>query len=103
MIVSLLSCINANQMFCTRILYAMSADGLFFRPASRVNTGGTPTLALFLSRAVGILFVLGSFERVIAMLSFFFVANYTLSYTSLFVLRQKEPDMPRPYRAWGYP
>ncbi len=37
------------------------------------------------------------------MLSFFFVADYTLSYTSLFVLRRKEPDMPRPYRAWGYP
>jgi APA family basic amino acid/polyamine antiporter len=103
MIVSLLSCINACQMFSTRILYAMSCDKLFFRRASRVNKGGTPTLALFLSGAVGIIFVLGSFERVIAMLSFFFVANYTLSYTSLFVLRRKEPQMSRPYRAWGYP
>jgi len=37
------------------------------------------------------------------MLSFFFVANYTLTYTSLFVLRKKEPQMDRPYRAWGYP
>jgi APA family basic amino acid/polyamine antiporter len=103
MIVSLLSCINACQMFSTRVLYAMSCDRLFFRGASRVNKGGTPTLALFLSGAVGIAFVLGSFERVIAMLSFFFVANYTLSYTSLFVLRKKEPAMPRSYRAWGYP
>jgi len=103
MIVSLLSCINACQMFSTRILYAMSCDKLFFRRASRVNKGGTPTLALLLSGAVGIIFVLGSFERVIAMLSFFFVANYTLSYTSLFVLRRKEPQMSRPYRAWGYP
>ena len=103
MIVSLLSCINACQMFSTRILYAMSCDGLFFRGASRVNKGGTPTLALFLSGAVGILFVLGSFQRVIAMLSFFFVANYTLSYSSLFFLRKNEPQMPRPYRAWGYP
>ena len=50
-----------------------------------------------------VLFVLGSFERVIAMLSFFFVANYTLTYASLFILRKKQPDMPRPYRAWGYP
>jgi APA family basic amino acid/polyamine antiporter len=50
-----------------------------------------------------VLFVLGSFERVIAMLSFFFVADYTLTYISVFVLRKKEPDMPRPYRAWGYP
>jgi len=37
------------------------------------------------------------------MLSFFFVANYMLSYISLFLLRRKEPHMPRPYRAWGYP
>jgi len=103
MIVSLLSCINACQMFCTRTLYAMSCDRLFFRQAARVNKGGTPVVALFLSTLVGITFILGSFERVIAMLSIFFVANYTLSYTSLFVLRKREPDMPRPYRAWGYP
>jgi basic amino acid/polyamine antiporter, APA family len=103
MIISLLSCINAVQLFCSRILYAMSADGLFFRIFSRVNKGGTPELALLLSTAAGVLFVLGSFERVIAMLSFFFVANYTLTYASLFILRKREPNMPRPYRAWGYP
>ena len=103
MIVSMLSCINACQMFCTRILYAMSVDGLFFQRASRVNKGGTPVVALLLSTIVGIIFVLGSFERVIAMLSFFFVANYTLSYSSLFLLRKREPNMPRPYQAWGYP
>ena len=103
MIVSLLSCINACQMFATRVLHAISSDRLFFRQVARVNAGGTPVIALLLSTIVGIIFVLGSFERVIAMLSFFFVANYTLSYTSLFVLRRREPNMPRPYRAWGYP
>ena len=103
MVISLLSCMNANQLFCSRTLHAMSCDGLFFRSFARVNPGGTPTLALLLSTVVGILFVLGSFEIVIAMLSFFFVANYTLSYSSLFVLRKREPNMDRPYRAWGYP
>jgi len=103
MVISMLSCLNANQLFCSRTLYAMSADGLFFRQAARVNPGGTPTVALLLSTIAGIAFVLGSFERVIAMLSFFFVANYTLTYTSLFVLRKREPQMDRPYRAWGYP
>jgi APA family basic amino acid/polyamine antiporter len=103
MIVSLLSCLNANQLFCSRTLYAMSCDRLFFRSFTRVNKGGTPTLCLLLSTVVGVLFVLGSFEIVIAMLSFFFVANYTLSYASLFALRKKEPQMERPYRAWGYP
>src|SRR5262249_24444477 len=90
MIVSLMSSINANQLFCSRTLYKMSSDRLFFRNASRVNSGGTPVPALLLSTIVGILFVLGSFERVIAMLSFFFVANYTLSYTSVFMLRKRE-------------
>jgi APA family basic amino acid/polyamine antiporter len=109
MLISMLSCMNANQLFCTRTLYAMSCDGLFFRGAMRVNTGGTPTVSLLLSTMVGVLFVLiaflreNAFERVIAMLSFFFVANYALSYFSLFWLRKKEPQLARPYRAWGYP
>jgi APA family basic amino acid/polyamine antiporter len=109
MLISMLSCMNANQLFCTRTLYAMSCDGLFFRRATQVNAGGTPTVSLLLSTIVGVLFVLiaflseNAFERVIAMLSFFFVANYTLSYFSLFWLRKKEPQLARPYRAWGYP
>jgi APA family basic amino acid/polyamine antiporter len=104
MIISMLSSMNANQIFCTRTLHAMSCDGLFFRRATRVNKGGTPVLALFLSTIAGVLFLLtGTFERVIDMLAFFFVANYTLSYASLFILRKREPEMPRPYRAWGYP
>jgi basic amino acid/polyamine antiporter, APA family len=104
MLVSLLSAMNANQLFCPRTLYAMSSDGLFFRAATKVNAGGTPTIALLLSTIAGVLFLLtGTFERVIAMLSFFFVANYTLTYTSLFVLRKREPNLERPYRAWGYP
>jgi basic amino acid/polyamine antiporter, APA family len=109
MVISMLSCLNANQLFCTRTLYAMSCDGLFFRRATAVNPGGTPTVSLFLSTLVGVLFLAVSFlggnafQRITAMLSFFFVANYTLSYTSVFVLRKREPEMPRPYRAWGYP
>src|SRR5260370_3431334 len=109
MVISMLSCLNANQLFCTLTLYAMSCDGLFFRRVTRVNAGGTPTVSLLLSTIVGVLFVLVSFlsanafERVIAMLSFFFVANYTLSYFSLFALRRREPEIARPYRAWGYP
>jgi APA family basic amino acid/polyamine antiporter len=103
MVISMLSCLNANQLFCSRTLYAMSADGLFFRQAAKVNKGGTPTIALLLSTIAGVIFVIWSFERVIAMLSFFFVANYTLTYTSLFVLRKREPQMNRPYRAWGHP
>jgi len=112
MVVSLLSCLNANQLFCSRTLYAMSCDGLFFRSVAKVNAGGTPALSLLLSTIAGLLFVwistlklagMSPFDLVVDMLSFFFVANYTLSYSSLFILRKKEPQLERPYRAWGYP
>jgi APA family basic amino acid/polyamine antiporter len=81
----------------------MSRDGLFFRSISAVNKGGTPTLGLLLSALIGVAFAIFSFERVIAMLAFFFVTNYLLSFISLFLLRRSEPALPRPYRAWGYP
>src|SRR5258708_22335910 len=103
MVLALLSSINALHLMGTRVIYAMSRDGLFFRRVAMVNKGGTPTLALALSAGIGVLFAVFSFERVIAMLAFFFVANYTISFTSLFVLRRKEPELARPYRAFGYP
>ena len=104
-IVSMLSGINALHLMATRVLFAMSRDGLFTQRAAVVNEGGTPSVSLFLSALVAVLFiVLGQkFERVITVLAFFFVANYILSFISLFVLRRREPDKPRPYRAWGYP
>lgn len=104
-IVSMLSGINAFQLMASRVLFAMSRDGLFIAEAAEVNKGGTPSLALWLSTLVAVLFIVFGqrFERVITVLAFFFVANYILSFISLFVLRRREPDKPRPYRAWGYP
>jgi APA family basic amino acid/polyamine antiporter len=105
MLVSLLSAINANHLMAARVLFAMSRDGLFSGRAATVNEGGTPTVALFLSATVAVLFIVigRTFEQVITVLAFFFTANYTLSFVSLFVLRRREPARPRPYRAWGYP
>ena len=104
-IVSMLSAINAYHLMSTRVLFAISRDGLFVRKAAQVNEGGTPTLALFTSAGVALLFIgFGrTFEKVITILAFFFVANYTLSFISVFVLRRREPEKERPYRAWGYP
>jgi basic amino acid/polyamine antiporter, APA family len=103
MVLALFSSINALHLMAARVIYAMSRDGLFFRTVSRVNKGGTPTIALLLSALVGVAFAVFSFQRVIAMLAFFFVTNYLLSFVSLFLLRRREPSLPRPYLAWGYP
>jgi APA family basic amino acid/polyamine antiporter len=104
-ILSMLSAINAYHLMSTRVLFAISRDGLFTKRASAVNQGGTPTVALFMSAAVAVLFIVfgQTFEKVITVLAFFFVANYALSFISVFVLRRREPDKTRPYRAWGYP
>ena len=104
-IVSMLSAINADHLMASRVLFAMSRDGLVSPRAATVNEGGTPTVALALSAAVALVFIVfgRTFEKVITVLAFFFIANYTLSFISLFVLRRREPERPRPYRAWGYP
>jgi APA family basic amino acid/polyamine antiporter len=102
--VSMLSTINANNMITSRILFAMSRDGLFSERAVKVNRGGTPTVTLFVSTVVTVLFILsGTFQKVLALLAFFFVINYTMTFISVFVLRRREPGLPRPFRAWGYP
>jgi APA family basic amino acid/polyamine antiporter len=104
-VLSMLSAINAYHLMATRVLFAISRDGLFARQAAVVNKGGTPDVALLISTAVAVLFIAfgQTFDKVITVLAFFFVANYTLSFVSVFVLRRREPQKERPYRAWGYP
>jgi basic amino acid/polyamine antiporter, APA family len=104
-ILSMLSAINAYHLMASRVLFAMSRDGLVSQRAAVVNEGGTPTVALALSGAIAVVFIIfgQTFEKVITVLAFFFIANYTLSFVSLFLLRWREPERLRPYRAWGYP
>jgi APA family basic amino acid/polyamine antiporter len=104
MILAMLSAVNACQLMATRVLFAMSRDGLFSTRGARANEGGTPTVALFFSTLVAVLFVLvGTDNQVLAAVAFFFVVNYAVSLAVVFLLRRREPDRARPYRAWGYP
>ena len=91
-VVGLLSSVNAMEMATSRALYAMSRDALFFPFFARVNAGGIPAPSLWLSTAVGLCFAMFSFERVAAILASFFVADYALSFVSLFVLRRRMPE-----------
>jgi APA family basic amino acid/polyamine antiporter len=102
-IISMLGAVNALTLMAPRILFAMGDQGLL--PATRkVDQRGTPSVALWLSTGVTLLIIIsGTVQAVIALAAFFFVANYTLSFLSVFVLRRREPELARPYRAWGYP
>jgi APA family basic amino acid/polyamine antiporter len=103
-IISMMSTINAYTLSAPRTLYAMSCDGLFTHHGRVVNKGGTPTITLLISTIVGVLFIVsGTFNQVLAVVAFFFVSYYTMTFISVIVLRRREPDLPRPYRVWGYP
>ena len=103
-IVSLPSAVNACLLMASRTLYSMSRDGLAVGPATRVNAGGTPTVALMATGAVAVAFLAsGTFETIIAIAAFFFVGDYTLSFCAVFALRRREPDAVRPYQAFWHP
>ena len=81
-IVALLSAVNSNVLMAPRVVFAMARDRLFWHGAAEVNRGGTPDVALLISSMIAAVFVMwGGFNQVVAVLAFFFVANYTLSFT----------------------
>ncbi len=103
-LVSLLGLINTVVMAAPRILYGLSRAGIFPAWASQVNPGGTPTNALLLTTITCLALVLiGSFEHLLAMGAFLYVALPLSGIAALVMLRQREPQLARPFRVWAYP
>ena len=103
-VVSILSAINACALMGPRVLLAMSRDGLLHPAFATVSPAGTPTVAHWATIGVVSGFILtGTFDTVLALCAFFYVVGYLLSFLSVFALRRKEPDTPRPFRVPGFP
>jgi APA family basic amino acid/polyamine antiporter len=103
-VISLVPLLNAIMMVGTRILFALGRDRLLWSRATEVNAGGTPGVATIVTTLVAIaLIATGTFERLIAMTAFFLALNYAVCCLALVVLRRREPEVVRPFRAWGYP
>lgn len=103
---SIFGILNAQIMFSPRVIYSMSRDGLFFKAAQRVNSGGTPAIAMPLTGICSILLILSgrdTCEKLSDIAVFFFVLCYIAGFASLIMLRKKEPELPRPYKVIGYP
>lgn len=104
MLVSLIAAVSASQLMASRIPFAMSRDRLFPALFGRVNAGGTPLPALLAGTVLAVAFIAtNTFNTALALMAFFFVANYALTFTALFVLRRREPNAPRPFRVPLYP
>ena len=101
---TVLSLVNAALMLPPRILLAIGRDGLFTAWATRVSAGGTPRVALGLTSATTVILILtGTFDQIVSLAAVLFLLNYLSAYAAMFVLRRREPNAPRPYRAIGFP
>ena len=98
------SLINAVLLGAPRILYAIGRDGLIPDRAARVSASGTPRAALGITVSVVALLILsGTVEQMVAIAALLYVLNYISGYAALVTLRVREPELLRPYRAWGFP
>ncbi len=95
---------NLEYMSGPRILQALAVDGLATERAQKVGTGGNPVFAIVVTwlLTVGLIMV-GGFEFLLLLAVFLFVPLYLVLIVGVLILRKREPDAERPYRAWGHP
>ncbi|HWB18984.1 MAG TPA: amino acid permease [Phycisphaerales bacterium] len=89
-----------------RISFAQALDGLLFRPLAHVNPRfGTPTTSLWIQLVLSCiaLWVLQGFKELTDSFVFTMWIFYGLAGASIFILRKKRPNAPRPYRCVLYP
>jgi APA family basic amino acid/polyamine antiporter len=106
MAVSILASLNGTIMSGARVPFALARDGYFFKAMADVHPRfHTPSVALIvqLMLSVALLLFAGSFRQLFSLAIFAEWLFYMVSASTVFVLRRKEPDAPRPYTAWGYP
>ncbi|MCX6621757.1 MAG: amino acid permease [Acidobacteria bacterium] len=103
--ISTFGCINGMVLAGARVYYAMSLDGLFFRAVGRLDpVHHTPVTSLMVQCAWACLLVLsGSYNDLLDYVIFAVLLFYILTIAGVFVLRRTQPDLERPYRAFGYP
>jgi basic amino acid/polyamine antiporter, APA family len=102
--VSTFGTLNGSVMTGSRILFAMAADGLLFKPIASVDKRfHTPGVAIALGAALGVVFVLlGTFEQLADTFVTAIVPFYALAVAAIFVLRRRPGYLP-PFRVPGYP
>ena len=87
-----------------RLFYAMAKDGLFFKRAGELNNYDVPEKALwFQCLWACILCISGKYGDLLTYATFASLLFYILTIGGLFILRKREPDTERPYKAFGYP
>jgi len=104
-LVSVFGSLNGSILVGPRVYYAMAKDGLFFRKVAHVHPRfRTPGFSILIQAVwASILTLLGTFEQIFTFTMFIAIAFWIAATASVFTLRKKLPDLPRPYKTWGYP
>ncbi|HEX9164257.1 MAG TPA: amino acid permease [Thermoanaerobaculia bacterium] len=126
-VISTFGCNNGLILAGARVYYAMARDGLFFRATGRLNHARVPAVGLILQCVWSVLLVLprtrlrepngapqldpsthqpmygNLYSNLLDYVVFSVLIFYILTIAGVFVLRRKRPEVPRPYRAFGYP
>jgi APA family basic amino acid/polyamine antiporter len=102
--ISTFGCNNGLILSGARVYYTMAKDKLFFRKAGELNKFAVPQWALWMQCVLASIWCLsGKYGDLLDMISFVVVLFYMLTIIGIFILRRRQPDAPRPYRAFGYP
>jgi APA family basic amino acid/polyamine antiporter len=104
-IVSLAAGINAWTFAGPRVYFAMARDNAFFKSAARVHPKyKTPAASIIAQAAFTILLiVIGSLDAIANYVGFAITLFAGAAVAAVFVLRARDPDAPRPFKAFGYP
>lgn len=100
----LVSTVSAMTLAGPRVLQVIGEDFHALRLLSRTNKDGIPSTAIFVQSCLAVLFILtSSFESILIFAGFTLALNSFATVLGVFVLRWRQPDLPRPYRTFAYP
>jgi APA family basic amino acid/polyamine antiporter len=102
--ISTFGCNNGLIMAGARVYYTMAKDRLFFAKAGELNANNVPANSLWMQCLwTSVLCLTGKYNELLALVMFGVLIFYVLTILGIFVLRKKRPEIPRPYKAFGYP
>jgi APA family basic amino acid/polyamine antiporter len=104
-LVSILGALNGCIFVGPRVYYAMARDDLFFKRVGKVHPRfKTPGFSIVIQTIwASLLALTGTFEQLFTFAMFAGILFWVLAAAAIFTLRKKRPELPRPYKTWGYP
>ena len=100
----LISTVSAMTLAGPRALQAIGEDFKALKFLGKVNTDGIPRNAIYFQSAIALIYIVtSSFKAIVVFAGAMLALNSFLAILGVFVLRWKEPNLPRPYKTWGYP